>query len=443
MVSAITKIIQEFDGKPEDHLLSLSTKEFFKNVSTNRLLRICKHPDISLNGEALVLTKETVRKIFVGLADISIEDVRELSGPLHERIAQLIPYANYAEYAKTLLGKALPAEHFATDFPSLAGNGLKRLMERVSVQMLHHFKIDYPESQLAKMMRDAEMLTSRLADREIQEGSVIHLCDGFYYAAKNFCAGGAYASILRPIEGNAAAKIVFRGTAFHQYATGGTLSAINDILLDIGSKGIKSIWPELKNYIDTEEITAVEVLGKSLGGAMAQMLTILLEGLTKAQVTKLITFAAVGVGDEINALFAREILTKRKRAFAIDVLRLQSDAVPTLGGVHLGAGIARKLCETNVYYLQTEEPQEPSPGSIYQQLKLLSTSLNSFHCRQATIDAVRFRQIDDVRELEQELRIGTQLETVRKYVAYTFHYLTLTLYNGQSFTEYYEDLKKA
>ncbi len=45
-------------------------------------------------------------------------------------------------------------------------------------------------------LRDIEMLTSRLADREMQIGEIIHLNDGYFYVDHVLIGGGAYVQEL-------------------------------------------------------------------------------------------------------------------------------------------------------------------------------------------------------------------------------------------------------
>lgn len=66
-------------------------------------------------------------------------------------------------------------------------------MERVYLTMCHHLSVVQETNTKLAEIRDAEFMTSRLTDREMQEGNVIHLRDGYFYVAKTFI----YKSVIK------------------------------------------------------------------------------------------------------------------------------------------------------------------------------------------------------------------------------------------------------
>jgi len=330
------------------------------------------------------------------------------------------------------------------DKAKTSGKGLEGLIERVYIRINHHFMvINEPDKKIAKL-RDIEMITSRLADREMQKGEILHLSKGYFYVDHVIIGGGAYISILRDVKGVNTPKIICRGTAMRPTATGGLKSGINDILLEIGTMGVKNIWPELSKYLIENKIGSVELLGKSLGGAHAQELAILIEGINGVEIKKLITCCSVGAGESINNLFKKEILQNRMRPFKIQVIRNggsedQIDYIPTIGGVHLGEGSSSEQCKIKVCYIQ---PGNEEVGFLtthpnrYNLIKRFLFTLSNGHSRQTTLKEFKWKIIDES-QINEHLSIGNQLEKIRKCLAYTIHFLTLSTLNAQSFTSYF------
>lgn len=128
--------------------------------------------------------------------------------------------------------------------------------------------------------------------------------------------------------------------------------------------GVKNIWPNLSKDLKDNNINTVEILGKSLGGAHAQELAVLIEGVLKIRVDKLTTYCSVGTGRKINNLFKSEILAKRSTPFNIQVIRNGGDGsddevdyIPAVGGEHLGADAGDKY-KIEVTYISTNQKVE-------------------------------------------------------------------------------------
>lgn len=302
----------------------------------------------------------------------------------------------------------------------------------------HYFTLLTETNEQAKIYRDAEMLSSRLADREIQKGTVVPLRDGYFYADEVFVGGGAYVAVLRDFNGIKTPKIILRGTAMRKTATDWLLSGLNDLLVQIGIMGTKSVWPKLSKYLKDNGINKVEVLGKSLGGAHAQELAVLIEGVSKVYVEQLTTCCSVGVDQEVHDLFEREVLANRTTPFNIRVLRNEKDRVPGVAGSHLGSKNLDK-CNTEFVYLSTAENVETYPLKLgfLQHLRELLLSFGAPHCRQNTLGKFFWKKIEDKDEIERHLQVGNQLEIVRKTIAWAINLVTFFIVNGRGYKSYF------
>lgn len=446
--------------KTESGLLAFSAYEqtadsgdsanlFEELLGKNRLKRICGRVKIDINKNSpLFLSRENVHKIFIGMMDIKKEDIDELEGSVADRYKQLMLFDNFAQFEKSFIKDSPNINAFKVDKVKTSGKGFQGLTERISLLAHHHFTLIAEENKKSNDYRDVEMLTSRLADREIQKGAVVHLHDGYFYVDDVFIGGGAYVAVLRDFEKQNPPKIVCRGTAMRKTATDGWKSGLNDLLLEIGSLGVKSIWPDLSIYLKNNNINEVEVLGKSLGGAHAQELAILIEGVLEITVKKLTTFCSVGVGKQINQLFKDEVLSKRTTPFNIQVIRNGGngpengvDYIPAVGGVHLGAGTDDNKCEIEVTYINTSKEIETYPlkSGILHRAKRFINSFGVPHSRQTTLKDFHWTKIEDRDDINKHLKVGNQLETIRKIFAWIINFLTLFILNGKNFKSYYKN----
>lgn len=433
-----------------NRLNSGSGLSFFQElIGENRLNRICQRVNIDKNSP-LFLTRENVHKIFIGMMDIQKEDIEEQPGPIDKIYRQLMLFDNFTEFENAFICGSPNIETLSIDTAITSGKGLKSLTERVSILAKHYFTSIVETNEEAKMYRDVEMLTSRLADREIEKGTVLYLHDGHFYVDEVFIGGGAYVAVLRDFNNHSPAKIVCRGTAMRRTATGGLQSGLNDLLLEMGTMGIKNIWPSLSKYLKNNHINDVEILGKSLGGAHAQELAILVEGVLKINVKKLTTYCSVGVGEEVNELFKSEVLLKRRTPFHIQVIRNGGagsdddvDYIPTVGGKHLGAD-AEDKCKIEIIYISPSKKVNTNPleSRVQQQIKRFIRSFGNSHSRQTTLKKFYWRKIENKDHIKKHLIIGNQIENVRKIFARSINLLTLFYLNGKSFKSYFFEAAK-
>lgn len=438
--------------------LSQLLQRCLNDAGEDRLKRICGRPEIKIDiakirQNPLELTQDMAEKLLVGLLDIQKADLDELEPSLSiaQKYEKLIGFKSFQEFEKTFTAAQLNLDHFKIDKSKTSGKGLKGLAERVYIAVHHHFKVQEETDLKAAEIRDAEVLTSRLADREMQEGSILHLSDGYYHVEKVFVGGGAYVSLLRNLEGNKPPKLVCRGTALRPTATEGWKTGVNDILIEMGSWGTKSVWPLLSKYLRDNKIENIEVLGKSLGGAHAQELAVLIEGILNINIEKLVTFGSIGVGDEINELFKKEVLEKRKNPLIIEVIRNggktedEVDYIPALGGAHLGEGADKDKCDVRIYYIQ---PGQDEVGLYPDEIdwktlaKNIIRSLGTAHCRQTTLEDFRWVMLTTEKDIEKHIRKGkSQVNFIREIAVSLLDFYTAFLLNGQPFQSYYYSQK--
>lgn len=190
---------------------------------------------------------------------------------------------------------------------------------------------------------ESEFLSSSLADREPPLGTILSLPGR---EPKDWVVdfseehGGAFVYVLKPLYSDTNdAIVVCRGTAGRKTASGALNSLVNDVIPQIGMKGVTDSWGHIRNYLSNNSISQVEVEGKSMGGAVAQELSVLIAGTTSTKVKQLTTLQSTGVHDEVH-----EAYDKLDSPFPINAFRhaqmegLANDLVPKVGGYHLGKG---------------------------------------------------------------------------------------------------------
>ena len=341
---------------------------------------------------------------------ITKQEIDSRSGSLPERYSALVE--------NTPAGSIDP---FFIDRCTTSGKGAKGIAEKITLTLHHHKQVERETDAEKKEIRDAEFLTSRLADREMQEGEVVHLSDGYFFVEKTFVAGGAYVSLLQDLEKKMPPKLICRGTALRRTATGGYLSGLNDVQKNIGSLGVDSIWRELSTYLRDAHIAKLSVFGKSLGGAHAQILSVKLEKECAITVDRLVTVCSVGVSDEIHALF-KEHIAKRATPFTIDVIRnggqerKEIDHIPLAGGAHLGHSADRTKCKVNLTYIHTQNSIQALPEVPSWDLYHFIASFISAHCRQTTLQNFFIKKIDD-EAVDTHLMMGRRVEWYRQLIA--------------------------
>jgi hypothetical protein len=424
---------------------SSSVPLFEELVGASRLNRICRRADLDKNS-SLFLSKENVHSIFLEMMNIQKQDIEECKEPIEQSYRRLMLFENFDDFKTSFICGSQSIEALKVDKAATSGKGKQGLTEKVLILAHHHFTLLTEQNETKHTYRDAEMLTSRLADREMQKGMVVHLRDGYFYVDELFVGGGAYVAVLRDFSNQSAPKIVCRGTAMRWTATEGWQSGVNNVLLEIGMMGIKKIWPALSKYLKSRDFKTVEILGKSLGGAHAQELAVLIEGVLGIPVKNLTTYCSVGVGQKINELFKRDILSKRSSPFKIQVIRNggagsddEVDYIPSVGGEHLGSGAVDK-CEVEVVYISTSADVEIYPlqsGKLHQIWRFFQ-SFGTPHCRQTTLGDFYWKKIEHKKDADDHLiKVGNCLEKIRKIFAWIIHLLTLFLLNGKNFISYY------
>lgn len=381
------------------------------------------------------------------------EHMLNRQGSLKNRYEELLGFSSFAEAEKST---AMPftISSFLFDKPKTSGKGILGLAEKVFLAVHHHFMVEGESDKEKGHIRDVEFLTSRFADREMRENEVVHLQDGYFYVDRLFAKRGAYVVVLIDIENTMPPKIVCRGTALRSNATVGYASGVNDLQMEAGIEGVAAIWPALSEYLKGSGITEVEVLGKSLGGAHAQLLAVLIEGTLSIKIKRLITYCSIGISRDINQLFCREILAKRSEPFQIEVIRNggtsldEIDFVPLVGDLHLGAGYLHKTimsaddkraCQVTMSYIHTENTIRSIPvvTDFLSSFKQFTRSFGGSHCRQSTLDQFFVKTITDPAEIDGQLEIPNHLEPVRQVVSSVLNFISAGELNKWTFQRLY------
>lgn len=436
------------------HYHEESVRNLKEIIGERRLERIFLRRELGLDVKALrnnrvLITKEVLKKVLIGLGDVRLDDLQErataqgktldalTTEQMHTLYSELLPISDISHI---YLGKMPVIPYF--DKADGSGKGYNGLKERVWI--INHHRILLSQDSIHEADRfhsTVETLSSRFVEREPPEGTVF-FTDGHYRVVDRvFARSGAYVTVAKSVTEQTSAYIICRGTATRVFsATSALMTLINDILPELGWWGIRSIWDDMQNYLHQQNIQNVKVVGKSLGGAHAQYLTPLIGGLTNAKVTCLGTNCATGVPPTVqevyNTVFAaehpegvivRNSGNRRKR-------KEQIDYVPYVGGPHLIGN------NTKVVYLGPSDEdldQLPKPEGFVSKVFALLDSFQSSHRRQTTIHGV-FKSVIISENVHEEAKVGEELEDLRKIFAAIFNVLTVGYFSRESFKEFYE-----
>ncbi len=281
------------------------------------------------------------------------------------------------------------------------------------------------------------MMTPHLGDREPPVGTVVNLQPGLYAADRVFSGGGAYVTVWKPIGHNAPSIVSCRGTASRKTATGALMSVINDVLPQLGLYGVKTIWPDLKRYLDAEKFPQVHVMGKSLGGAHAQYLTALISGLTETKVTNLDTYCSTGA-EKTNGVMKRIMREKNIEAPLTTIYRNKGafpqkeyDGVIFVGGKHFGVKgktVVKDITPKNQGY-------EKVPTGFWDKVFILLKSFGRAHLRQNSLQ--HEFGVHVIANTKEAVREGRELESIRRKIGWVFTVFIFGFFGTQNFEEYY------
>lgn len=370
------------------------------------VLKNCCSQQTLQNYTHTLPTKQTLRELFVQAA-------------LFTKDGPLLQPENLKALKKIFLDTPMKLKNFRNDKVKTSGKGFTGLCEKVYLQWHHYFQTQSEKDSVKKTIREAEFLTSRMGDREMRVGEYIYLdADQIYLVDAVIAKEGAYVAILKNVNDPKSVKIVCRGTALRKGATEGLKSGLNDLQYEIGNGGTIAVWPEVADYLKDYAIKKVEIYGKSLGGAHAQRLAILVMGHSEATLQSLTTVAAVGVGQEAEVLFRKLIDTAQIKP-KITVIRNSGDYIPCLGGDHLGSSLVYDL-NPKVYYIHSEEEIEKpnDKQSFWKKAKMLISSFSAPHVRQATLNNDFYVETIKNENKQEALKLGALMERQRRWAAY-------------------------
>ena len=248
----------------------------------------------------------------------------------------------------------------------------------------------------------AEAASSRFADREPKAGDVF----GRGKVEKVFAKGGAYIFLIT--ADNDIPLLVCRGMCPNRKgATGQYLSGVNGVTLDFGFYGAQQNIEDINNYLDSRQITQVNLIGKSLGGSHAQYLSLLL----KAKTQLLVTYCSPGIGNF-------------KTSADVIALRNDGDKVPYLGGAHISGATTR------IFSIKHADAEWTSSNESF--LRKIIAFFKSFatpHVRQTTMQPFTIKELPLT-----HLNDGNTFEPIRKIVAHCFNILTARYFNRVRFS---------
>lgn len=218
-----------------------------------------------------------------------------------------------------------------------SGYGFSGFLEIIAGIALHQYE---SPSTIEPNYHDGEFLAAFLASREVPKHTLIYLtrCDLEPWIVDYQCErSGALIFILRALFSDSKAMIVCRGTAPLPTASGAAASLFNNMLPQMGMLGVQNSWPGIESYLKTQEIKSVEIVGKSLGGGIAQMLSVLIHGTTKTKVSYLWTLQSIGTENQVHEHYKTlESHFPIDRYVTAKINGHADDLTPGVGGRHLG-----------------------------------------------------------------------------------------------------------
>lgn len=288
-----------------------------------------------------------------------------------------------------------------------AGKDLEGKLEILWLIAEHQLKATSDHNEWNEFC-EFEFLASGLCDREPQVGLHITLPERphkIWRVDWSHCESGAFIWVLRPVADLSQAIIVCRGTALRWRATQGFQSGLNDLLPKMGSWGFKSIWPSLRQWLTSESVKQVEVMGKSLGGTISQMVATAILHDTCIHVRNVHTLQSAGTDHRVHQIFER-VLSSATHSISMQITRwnvhfnhLPVDLVPFLGGYHLGHSPESKrpsgLIVRNVHIGDEGSHQKVSTNKIVQFFQL------TFGL--ATTHAYQVRLLKEIPSIKTEL----------------------------------------
>lgn len=409
-------------------------------LGKERVARILERPEVGISksrwdNRSLLLTKAVARRLFVSLLDVRLADFPR--GSLEGRQFTLEEGRNltpFDRFDEAFMGK--PPKISEYDRSLLNPRSFRGMCERVWViqHSLEKFRRqDLDEEELA--LFQAEFLASRLADREPAEGILVPSTNGWRSVDRVFATGGAYIFATRSLDpSDNHVHFVCRGTAFRPHATGNVLSGINDFLPEIGSYGIQQAWKEIASYISENAITSAEVYGKSLGGAHARYLALLLAGKSSVTVTRLTTVCPVYISSKVREIYSS--LPKDRQFYTHEIQNggRNPDHIPHIGELswankmtYLGGANREKSSFTKL--------------SLVQKIYSICDSLVGPHSQQHTMGKILKDEITSPEELQKHLQGDKELERFRQTCAKILHWVTFGAFSQKTFSEFYHSME--
>lgn len=278
---------------------------------------------------------------------------------------------------------------------------ISREVQKQNIQSLSHAFKTIDQNPLPPTLF-AEAASSRFADREPRIGASF----GRGKVEKVFAKGGAYIFLIT--SDYDIPLLVCRGMCPNRKgATGQYLSGINGVTIDFGFYGAQQNLEDINTYLESRNITQINLIGKSLGGAHAQYLSLLL----KAKTQMLVTYCSPGIGNY-------------KTSADVIVLRNDGDKVPYVGGAHISGASTRIFSIKHANSAWTEE----NVSFLKKMIEFFKSFANP-HVRQTSMEPFSIKEIP-----LSHLNDGNTFEPIRKIVSYCFNIFTCGYFNRVRFS---------
>ncbi|MBB64676.1 MAG: hypothetical protein CMO81_06385 [Waddliaceae bacterium] len=359
---------------------------FFRVFGKSRVFRIGDRYGVNFqkkydNGEGV--SRTDIEKLFVGSADLRIEDVNELflrikSPEVHEvlflnkeqtsdlkkefssikitspvedsfvneskeklerLIDLLIPFANVSDVFMGNLPNINPLAH---------GSGKtwdsKRQLVRALLELRHDARFHLLPSWSFRV-------ANLIANREPPEGTIVAHQEGYLKVHRRVHGGGAFKLFLKTLTQQKEkffSGVVYRGTRGHFRATSSLRSIWDDLQMNMGINGIRATFKETNSLLNDvkagfihKEDEPIWFLGLSLGGGHAQRdFCAQFKRIVEKESVRhmqLRTVNSISV-DRVTAEYFAKLCKDYKGQLHILRISEAEDVIHHFGEAHIGAG---------------------------------------------------------------------------------------------------------
>ncbi len=421
---------------------------FFRIFGEKRVYEISKRYDLDLEAKyrsGKNLTKWDVKQLFVGVADVRVEDISDLfekikTNPSEETRALSTRFQNistiegltkedYDELYKVLVPFERMEEIFLNHVPVHSFEIVPDASFEGKRHRVHYTETMRRQTQFERGVAWDVRLLKRIVHEDMATGVIIPHADGYYQHLKLIKGHGAHKLLFKPLTQAAEflPKVVYLSTRCAMNRDG-VYSRLEAFHRCIGWKGTKATYRETQRYLNDPSLgfvrqphEKVELLGYSLGGTQAQRDACLFMD----KVRKVKTLCSPGVDRLTLHEFARRLQSNPDH-IRIDHIAEVDDAVSDLGDGFLGAYCdPAKVKLSHSTLVEADDPSAPinphrAPApSTYSEMydKMFTESLLSSHSRETTAQAhhrVKIKNAEIATRASLERSLKTFLDPERK-----------------------------